>query len=177
MAKKKKKPRQPYTPPTQWDHGQQTAAQNHLKVIEDAGEVDPKTGRRVNPNGVTRARRLSVIEDYFLAGKVTARQMEAGKAVLLAWEGTECGPSGKMKERVDRTAKPDENITVQLERMDRWFWISNRINLNRHHVMHVCRLDREITKIAGYCKSDDRDMQALRDGLDALADAMERRGR
>lgn len=179
MAKKKKKPRTPYTPPTQWDHGQQTAAQNHLKVIEDAGEVDPKTGKRVNPNGVTRARRQSVLEHCYARGLITARQFTAGQVLAGAWQQNFRSPSvGLVQDRVDRSPKPDENVTVQIDRLSKYHRLSKLVVTYRPLVLHVVCDDRFLSAMPGYTRGRSGVfMDRLRDGLDALADRMERRGR
>ena len=83
MAKAKKrsrskgKSRAVSLPPAPWDMGPDTPAQRHMKIVESVEHIDPKTGRRSNPNGVKRARRVDMLEVYHKRGVIDARQFSA----------------------------------------------------------------------------------------------------
>lgn len=166
---RKSRARKPYTPPTQWDTGPNTQAQRRMKVVEDATWTDPETGKEVNPNGVRRARRLSVCETYRRQGLLSKRQASAAEAVLFAWERNQRTPPAIKKVNVDTSSKPDAHIAILIDRVSAYVWVIGKVPSDvRGLVEFVCRDDNFITALPGYRRSID--MQRLRVALDDLAD-------
>lgn len=48
--------------PTPWDHSTAQQRKQRPHVVQERGEADPKTGKMVNPNGITGVRYLRTIE-------------------------------------------------------------------------------------------------------------------
>jgi hypothetical protein len=89
-ARTRKKPHTP-TVPTSWDEGASGQA-NRLRLVEESAiEVDPRTGKRSNPNGVRRVRRKSWVEVYHNQGNITLDQMEAARRLYEAFHGHKAG--------------------------------------------------------------------------------------
>lgn len=171
MAKSRKQKKQPYTPPTNWDTGPNTQAQQAGKVIEAADYIDPETGKRINPNGVKRARRLSVAAQYESRGLLTKRQANAAGVLLRAWEANQKGPPAIKKVQVDTSPKPDAAIAMMIDRVSAYHKIARLIAMQyRAYVLHVARDDRHIGSMAGYRRRVC--MERLRKGLDDLADRL-----
>lgn len=58
--------------PFPWDRGADGPAARAMEsVTEQRGEIDPETGKEINPNGVTGVRRISVAENYHRNGHLT----------------------------------------------------------------------------------------------------------
>lgn len=85
MRQAKKKPVTILQAP--WDCGASGPANQIGLVTEEAAEIDAETGKRDNPNRVTRKRRQSMIEKYFLARKLTRDQFNIAKELRDAAEG------------------------------------------------------------------------------------------
>ena len=66
----------PWDSPGSWDYGPQTERANELTVIEGRFQVDPKTGKKTNPNNVRGKRRVCWIELYHVKGYLTDRQLK-----------------------------------------------------------------------------------------------------
>ena len=71
---------------TRGDMGPDTPAQRQGKVVEDVTHVDDNGEVKKSPNGMKRARRLSVAETYHRHGHLSKRQAEAAQRLLNAWE-------------------------------------------------------------------------------------------
>ena len=161
---------------TSWDTGPSTSAQNTLKIIEPVEQKDENTGKMVNPNGVKRARRLSVAEAYRKTGNLTARQASAADKLLKAWEKNHRSPPAIKEIQVDNSPKPDAHIAIKIDRISAYHAIAKLIPKKYSaFVMHVARDDRHITSMHGYRRVIY--MERLREGLDALADNLERNSR
>ena len=172
MAKSRKK--KPYTPPTTWDKGPDTPAARRMSVSESAGDIDPQTGKRVDPNAVRRRRRLCVAELYHRKGHITKRQFTAAMALLLAWERNQRGPAAIKEIQVDTSPKPDASIAITIDRISKYHAVARLIPKQyQAFVMHVARDNNHITSMPGYRRNVH--MDRLRKGLDALADGIERR--
>lgn len=163
----KKKRAEPYRPT--WDFGTGTTAQRQDLLIEDAGEIDPKTGRRVNPNGVKRARRMWPAERYRRRGWLTERQYRALELLMLAWERTGRTQSAYGRIKVDQTPNPTAAIAVQIDRRSDYHRIARWVaGPYRAYVMWVGS-GGDIGAMPGYRAAY---MERLRKGADALADKL-----
>ena len=171
--KKKKAGKKPWEPPTEWDHGPNTQAARAMTVVEDAGEIDPKTGKRVNPNGVKRLRRICVTEWYYRRGHLTRRQADAANKLLSAWEQTLRGPPAIKEINVDSSPKPDANVAIQIDRISGFHNIMRKApSKYAAYIDHVVIHNRPINSMPG-AKRDGKYMKRLAAGLDLLADAIE----
>ena len=103
-----------------WDHGATGLANRAGLVVEERGEVDPATGKVTNPNRVTGARRVDMIEVYRKRGWISERGAQAAVKLRLAWLATEKGQCAPwLRERVDSTPKPDAAIAIQIDRLSK----------------------------------------------------------
>lgn len=112
-------------PSSSWDRGTTGLANRESLVIEDAGDFDPDTGKVVNPNGVKRARRVDMLEVYYKRGWISSGGFTAGEKLRDAWEATQRGPGWADNDRVQSSPKPDQAITMQIDRLSRFIWISH----------------------------------------------------
>ena len=76
-------------PSTTWDKGADGPANRIGLVIEDRGDTDPTTGKKINPNGVKGARRAGR-EGGVIAVKATELPPDLG-AQLTAWAEVQYG--------------------------------------------------------------------------------------
>ena len=159
-----------------WDHGATGPANRHGLVVEERGEVDPKTGKVTNPNGVTGVRRVDMLDIYHNRGWIDARQWVAGAAIREAWLGTEKGRGADWtQERVDSSPKPDAAIAIQIDRMSRLIRISKLVPPEDERIIDtVCCQGNAIGALREYRGSQhERGKAHLREALDRLADRIE----
>lgn len=165
-----------------WDHGQTTIAQrgpvtlpnggrDYRAIVEDAGEVDPATGRKQNPNGVTRARKRSVAEVYLARGYLDTTQANAAETLLRAYlAAQERGGRAIGIIRVDTSGAGDPMVE-RMTAVARWCEVEGLVPAAyAREVMHVARDDQPITTLRGYVRG--RSMERLQQGLDLLARAL-----
>lgn len=151
--------------------GPNTPAQAANRIIEDGGEINSATGKRENPNGIRRARRIDVIETYYRAGRLSPSQFQAAETLASAWENTQRSPSPKLGEKVDSSPKPDHAITIQIDQMTDYIRIMGRVDKADKQILTHCVLDRHTPYGLPQYRHARRGegMQALRDALDRLA--------
>lgn len=146
-------------------------SQGYAPHVEAAEWTDPETGKRVNPNGVKRARRQSVAQWYLARGYLTRRQADAAHQLLTAWERNQRTPPAIRKVQVDTTPKPDANIDITISRVSAYHSIARLVPPKyRAYVMHVARDDRHLTAMPGYRRVVY--MERLQAGLEQLADSL-----
>ena len=181
MSKAKRKPgrkrRNEVSIPSPWDHGATGAANRIGLVIEERGEVDPKTGRIINPNRVTGARRYDMLKIYAKRGWITDRGLTAGEAIRSAWLGTEkARGTDWTRERVDSSPKPDAAIAIQIDRMSALLRISKLVPPEDQAIIDcVCCHGAPIASLREYRGSQhERGKAHLRAALERLADRIER---
>lgn len=168
--------RKPYTPPTQWDMGPSTSAARNLTVVEERGDIDPKTGKRHNPNGVKGRRRVCWVELYGAKGSLSARQVKAGLALSAAFEQTQRSAPAVKKVQVDTFPKPDAHVDIMVNRMDAYHRIARHVPQKfRPFIDHVVLKNRPIRSMAGCSggRSQQRYLERLADGLEILADRLD----
>lgn len=114
--------------PAPWDHGATGSANRIGLVVEERGETDPKTGKMVNPNGVTGVRRVDMLDQYLKRGWITSRGHAAGTALRIAWLRTEMGTCAPwLRDRVDSSPKPDAAVAIQIDRLSKLMRISRLV--------------------------------------------------
>ena len=163
------------TPASQWDHGADGPANRIGLVVEERGELDPATGKMVNPNRVTGARRLTWLERYAAKGWISPEGLSAGLRLHLAWQRISIGTSAPwLRERVDATPRPDHAVTVQIDRREAYHRIWRTVPAEDRRVLHwVCCENRSLG--AAMRRRGGRGHDALkanlREALDRLARA------
>lgn len=118
-----------------WDMGPSTQAQKAGKIIEPAEFYDEESGKMVNPNGVKRARRIDLVEHYHRKGIIDRRQMLAGLALRVAFEGTQRTAPAIKKVQVDSSPKPDANIEIMIDRISRFADIYEGMNTGDRDIL------------------------------------------
>ena len=145
---------------------------DYRTIVEEAAEVDPATGKKQNPNGVTRARKRSVAEVYHARGYLDADQANAAERLLrahLAAQVTGGRAIGMIK--VDTSFGKDEAMVARMTAVAAWCRLDALVpDAYAREVLHVARDDQPITTLRGYVRG--RTMERLRTGLDLLADAL-----
>lgn len=165
--------RQQHMGNTRWDHGAGGPANREGIIIEDRGEVDPETGRRINPNRVTGARRLTWLERYAARGWITPEGLAAGLELHKAWQRVSIGTSPPwLRERVDSTPRPDHAVAVQIDRRAAYARLWRLVPPEDRSILHwVCCENRGLRGMRGVSggRSADAAKVWLRDALDRLA--------
>lgn len=159
-----------------WDHGATGLANRVGMVIEPRGELDPDTGAMVNPNSVTGARRMDMLEIYAARGWVSARGHAAGEAIRAAWLGTEkSAGTDWTRDRVDSSQKPDAAIAIQIDRMSALVRVSKLVHdADRRIIDCVCCQGQAIGRLREYRGSRHEAGKAhLHSALERLADRIE----
>lgn len=158
------------------DMGASSKAQWADCIVEPAVDIDPETGKEAkNPNGSQRRRRLSRIDDMHRRKQLDNRQWQAAQHLQDAWESTLRTPEKIKRVQVDTSPKPDAQIAIQVDRMTRLVAVSRYIPQHAKQVVWwvVCD-NRSVASMPGarntYRRS--RYTERLRDGLDALASAL-----
>lgn len=123
--------------PNPWDEGTRPPAREAFAVVEDRGEIDPDTGKRINPNGVKGIRYKDMLEIYRDRGWISAAGYEAALKVRVAWLNTEKGQCPPwLRERVDSSPKPDTAIAVQIDRLSRMIRLGSVIPAEDSRIVH-----------------------------------------
>lgn len=162
-----------------WDHGATGPANRHGLVIEERGEVDPKTGRRQNPNGVTGARRVDMLEVYHRRGWISDAGYDAAVRLRNAWLRTEMGRGQVWSfDRVDGGGSVRETVEVQIDRISALVRLSDAISDGDRRIIECVAFDG--TGIGALREYRGRRHQsgvaAMREALDRLAERMDALG-
>lgn len=143
--------------------------------VEDRGDVDPKTGKRRNPNNIVGVRREAWIDRYLRRKKINDRQHKAAALLFCAWERTQRSPPAIKKINVDTFPKPDDNIALVIDRIGGYHKIARHIpKAGRAIIMHVVVENRPIRAMVGCTsgRAESKFMERLRVALDDLADGL-----
>lgn len=144
-------------------------------VTEDAEFYDEESGKMVNPNGVKRARRIDLVEHYHRKGVIDRRQMLAGLALRVAFEGTQRTAPAIKKVQVDSSPKPDANIEIMIDRISRFADVQNGLCEKHREILGCVVLDNNhpaaLRKYRGrrYLLG----IEAMQEALSSLADQLE----
>ena len=113
---------------TPWDHGATGQANRIGLVIEERADIDPETGKKINPNGITGARRKDMLEVYADRGWISQRAYGAGELLRVSWLRTDIGRCAPwLRERVDSSPKPDAAVAIQIDRISALLRVSSLI--------------------------------------------------
>ena len=127
-------------PAPAWDMGATGPANRVGLVVEPRGEIDPATGKQVNPNGVKGARRVDMLEVWMRRGKITAAGFAAAQRLRQAFEDTERAPGWPDNDRVQSSPKPDHAVTIQIDRLSRFHAIARHVTTADRAVIAACVL-------------------------------------
>ena len=97
--------------------GTRPAAREDFAVIEQVGDVDPATGKIVNPNGVKRLRYADMLDVYHRKGTISDRGHLAATYLRDAWDRTQRSAPAIQEIKVDHSPKPDANIAIMVDRV------------------------------------------------------------
>lgn len=159
-----------------WDHGADGPANRVGLVVEERGEIDPKTGKMQNPNGVTGVRRVDMLEIYHKRGWISTQGYNAAELLRTAWLRNEIGKCPPwLRERVDSSPKPDTAVTIQIDRMSALMRISRLVPADDERIVGcVCYGGNAIGSLREYRGSNHESGKAhLRKALDGLAERIE----
>jgi len=168
--------RKPAPLDTPWDLGPNTAAQWHMARTEPADYTDPETGKRTNPNGVRRKKRVDFVTRYAGKGLISKRQLAAAVLLRDSWEATMKSPPAIKKVQVDTFPNPDAAIAIQVDRMGRFHNVMRYVpQIDKVILEHVVINNRSIPSLHGGTNAARarRYMKRLRDALERLADRLE----
>lgn len=173
------------TMPTGWDLGAAGPANRTGLILEERGELDPETGKTINPNGVKGARRIDNLEIWhnsFLSGKrnrawITTEQYNTAVLIRAACENTERAPgTDYSRPRVDSSPKPDHAVTIQIDRISAMHRVMARICREDEPLILHCVRDghspstyRRLGRLVYAGERYNLGMPALRDALDRAA--------
>lgn len=162
--------------PSPWDYGATGLANREGMEIEEAAEFEAQTGERRNPNRVMRARRVDMLEVWHRKGQISTAGFNAAEKLRDAFEATGRAPGWPDNDRVQSSPKPDHAVTIQIDRISRYHAIARLVPASDRAVIDACVLSRRTPASAGYKgRRYDAGMKHLRDALDRLAEAMQRR--
>jgi hypothetical protein len=123
-----------------WDMGATGPANRAGLVLEEASETDPQTGRKANPNGVLRARRVDMLEHYHRKGQISTAGLNAAEALRDAFEATQRAPGWPESERVDASPKPDQAVAMQIDRISRFHAVNRLVPQADRELIDMCVL-------------------------------------
>lgn len=169
------KPKSEVTLPS-WDQGAMGPANRVGLVSEERGEINPDTGKIINPNGIRGVRRVDMLGVWHRKGVISTAGYSAAELLRNAFEATQCAPGWPEAERVQSSPKPDVAVTIQIDRLSNYHHIAKRVIEGDRKIIAVCVLGSGTPASAGYRGARYQDGLAhLRDALDRLSDAMQRR--
>lgn len=160
-----------------WDHGAAGPANRIGLVVEERGELNPRTGKMVNPNGVTGVRRVDMLDLYLRRGVISPRAHAAGQILRALWLRTEMGQcSPWLRDRVDSSPKPDAAVAVQLDRLSALIRVSRLVRPADERVIDaVCAHGAGVGSLPEYRGAKHHlGLEHLSAALEGLADRMER---
>lgn len=163
-------------PPIPWDHGATGHANRIGLVVEDRGEPDPTTGKTINPNGVTGARRYDMLEVYAKREVITSRGHAAGLVLREAWLRTEMGQSSPFaRESVDSSMKTGQIADIMIDRISGFRKAHSKVSSGDEEILSVVVCDGQpVSGVRRYrAMMHGVGLMHLRDALERLADAME----
>lgn len=158
---------------SEWDHGAAGAANRVGLVVEDRGELDARTGKTVNPNGVTGVRRIDLLDFWNGRGTISTGGMNVAKLLRQAYEDTmRAPPALPDNDRVQSSPKPDQAIDIRIERISRFTALMARVPDQDREIISRCVLDGwHPSRVYGALRTR-QGLAHLREALDRLHVAM-----
>lgn len=125
-----------------WDHGATGQANRAGLVIEDRADIDPETGKAINPNGITGVRRVDLLEFWRNRRTITESGYQAAVRLRDAYEATMCSkPSLPDNDRVQSSPKPDMAVAIQIDRISRFDAMMRHVRHADRQIISACVLD------------------------------------
>lgn len=181
MSKKKPRGRAKDRVTIAWDMGASGRANRIGLVVEERGETDAATGKRINPNGIKGVRRVDTLALYHSRGVISTRGYNAGERLRTAWLDTMRSPGWLDNDRVQSSPKPDQAIAMQVGRISRLLWLSRRVPADCVAIVkHIAMNDGSVSgiRIRGnrpfLGRNAEKGRDEVRIAFDKLADAFER---
>lgn len=158
-----------------WDHGATGQANRRGLVIEQRGDIDPDTGETINPNGITGARRIDLLQYWHKRGSISTGGYNAAVMLRDAFEATmRSKPCLPDNDRVQSSPKPDHAVTIQIDRISRYEKLARHVHPQDKQLISACVLDgQHPSRIYGALRTREG-LAHLREALDRLSDAMSR---
>lgn len=153
---------------SEWDQGATGPANRINLITEERGEVDPVSGKIINPNGVKGVRRVDMLEVWHRRGVISSAGYNAAEKLRDAYEGTLRAGGWPDSERVQSSPKPDMAVTIQIDRLSRYHTIARHIPQEDRPLIMACVLHQQTPAAAGY------QGRRYRAGLEALGSALDR---
>lgn len=137
-------------PDVPWDQGASGPANQVGLVIEERGEVDLTTGKRINPNRVFGKRRMPVFMRMLRQGRIDANHAAAAERLYAAWAGHPTrDPLAALGNHVDGGGCDDANVT-RIDRQREFFHLKAMIPAQCWPVVeHVVIEDKPIRSMVG----------------------------
>ena len=159
-----------------WDHGAMGQANRIGLVTEERGEIDPKTGKVQNPNGVTGVRRVDLLEFWRNRGTISEEGYTAAVSLKLAFDATMKGkPALPDNDRVQSSPKPDHAIDIQIDRLSRYHAMMRFVASRDRRIVTACVIHGwHPSRVYGSGRTQEG-LAHLRDAVDRLADAISAR--
>lgn len=161
-----------------WDQGAMGPANRIGLVTEERGDTDPKTGRKINPNGVKGVSRYDMLTVYHKRGILSKRAFSAGETLRNAWEATQRGRGADLSgERVDSTSKPDATIAIHIDRVSKLVGFSRMVSTDdRELIETVAYHERPVSHLSKYRGLNHaKGVEHMQAAFERLADRMEGR--
>lgn len=128
--------------PPPWDMGATGQANQSGLEIEDAAEIDPETGEIINPNAIKRARRVDPLKNIHRRGLISTEGYSAAEKLRDAYEATQRTPGWPDNDQVDSSPKPDHAVTIQIDRLSKYYAIARHVHPLDRDIIAACVLDR-----------------------------------
>lgn len=163
---------------TPWDLGASGPANRHGLELEDAADIDPVTGKIINPNAVKRARRVDMLGVWHRKGVITTAGYNAAERLRDAYEATQRAPGWADNDRVQSSPKPDHAVTIQIDRLSAFARIMARVENGDRAIVWHCILEGHAPTTAvinghkPYAIDNAAGLAHVREALDRLAAAM-----
>ena len=125
-----------------WDMGAMGPANRYGLVEEERGELDPRTGKVTNPNGVKGVRRVDMLEVWHKQGRISTAGYNAAVALFKAFEATAKAPGWPDNDRVQSSPKPDHAVTIQIDRLSAFHAIARLVHADDRAIIGECVLDK-----------------------------------
>lgn len=127
MARRKPKAKPVTTTPVPWDQGASGPANQDGLVVEERGEIELATGRRINPNGVLGKRRMPIFMRMLRQRQIDASHAAAAERLYAAWAGHPTrDPLAALGNRVDGGGCDDANVN-RIDRQREFFLLKAMI--------------------------------------------------
>jgi hypothetical protein len=153
-----------------------TGQANRIGLVEESvGDIDPDTGKLVNPNSVKRARRVDMLEVWHKKGSISTRAYNAAEKLRNAFEETMRSPGWSDNDRVQSSPKPDQMVAIKIDRISRFHAVNRLVGASDRALINPAVLRSGETLFVGYPNTRRHYRRGIADlnaALERLADKM-----